>query len=72
MHDHTYGNQSGTVQTLDENVSLCNPVELPNMSESDKLTAEDILQGLHLDKEERDLLEEKSRILCGFRLARIE
>ena len=31
------------------------------MSESDKPIAEDILQKLHLDKEERDLLEEKTR-----------
>ena len=46
---------------MDENVPLCNAVELPNMSESDKPTAEDILQRLHLDKKVRDLLEEKTR-----------
>ena len=61
MHDHTYSTLSGSVHTPDENAPVFSSGELPKIFEANKATAEDILQSLHLDNEERDQLERKTR-----------
>ena len=61
MHDHPYSSQSGCVPVFSENISVCSSEELPNVSETITVEAEDILEKLCLDNKERQVLEEKTR-----------
>ena len=64
MHDHSYAarNPLGTTHTSvsEESVCTCSSMDLP-VIETPKPTAEVILSWLHLNEEERSLLEEKTR-----------
>ena len=61
LHDHTYSIQSGSVHISNESSSVCGSGELPIISQNAKPSDEEIFQKMHLDNEERDELEQKTR-----------
>ena len=61
VHDHTYSTQSASVHISDKSISVCGSEEIPKLCEDPKISAEEILQRMHLDSQQRDMLEEKTR-----------
>ena len=62
-HDHTYATQSGAVCTSDIDEDGNSSGQLPEVSQAAELTAEEVLSRIHLDDEQRSVLEESTRAL---------
>ena len=60
-HDHIYSNESESVSAISDQSASVLGIELPKVSNTVKTTAEEILQKLHLDNDQRQKLEEETR-----------
>lgn len=59
--DHTYSSKPGSTNLPNEEVTFCDPDDIPKVFSTEVVTAEDILEKLSITKEQQQDLEMKTR-----------